>query len=820
MKYTFLLALAFPLILCGQSKNSASDIYLKIKKLGVHLNVMYIAAHPDDENTRLLAYLANEKKYNTAYLSLTRGDGGQNLIGDEQGVELGMIRTYELLAARRVDGAKQFFTRAYDFGFSKSPEEALQIWGHDKILSDVVYAIRKFRPDVIICRFPTTGEGGHGHHTASAILASEAFDIAGDPTKFPEQFSSGVTPWKPVRLLWNTFNFGSANTQREDQFKIDCGGYNSILGESYGEIAAKSRSNHSSQGFGVAASRGTSYEYFETIKGTAPLIDLADGIDSTVRRLELNKNDEQNYVTMLNDLASKFKIEAPQKSISTLQQMFKILDVQKPSALIVQKKNEIEDLILKCSGLFMEGISVRQKNIAGDSLSVNFNFINRSDLNISDIQCGFKTEYADIKAFAVAEIAPTNINLNKQYNSIPGFKIDITQPFWLQYPKETGAFTIPDQQKRILPAYDDFKIWFSFKINGENYKYYFPLQYKFVDPVRGEIYQPSIFTNPLEVAPINDIVTNKVTYNYKFNLPGKENIKIKLSNSNKVLIDTIIGGAMPNIEYTFALGKNENSNIYSTAILSSSPQKSFSEKLIKINYSHIPELFYHKTDTVRIIPANIKIVGKNIGYIKGAADKIPEALKLLGYEVEFLSEKDVMNSDLSKFDAIITGIRAYNTLNWINDAYTPLMKYVNNGGLLVVQYNTNNRLAAINNKIFPFNFTISRSRVTDETAKVNFNLPDDPMLNFPNKITSADFENWIQERSIYNAENIDPAYKKVLGMKDPGEQMQDGSLIWANYGKGRLVYTGLVFFRELPAAITGAYKLFANIIANPNSINK
>lgn len=277
---------------------------------------------------------------------------------------------------------------------------------------------------------------------------------------------------------------------------------------------------------------------------------------------------------------------------------------------------------------------------------------------------------------------------------------------------------------------------------------------------------------------------------------------------------------MPNIEYTFALGKNENSNIYSTAILSSSPQKSFSEKLIKINYSHIPELFYHKTDTVRIIPANIKIVGKNIGYIKGAADKIPEALKLLGYEVEFLSEKDVMNSDLSKFDAIITGIRAYNTLNWINDAYTSLMKYVNNGGLLVVQYNTNNRLAAINNKIFPFNFTISRSRVTDETAKVNFNLPDDPMLNFPNKITSADFENWIQERSIYNAENIDPAYKKVLGMKDPGEQMQDGSLIWANYGKGRLVYTGLVFFRELPAAITGAYKLFANIIANPNSINK
>src|SRR5436853_2147270 len=267
-----LLFLLAPTVLRAQqpAPSDAAETEVALRRLGVVGSVLYVGAHPDDENTALLAYLARGRGVRTAYLSLTRGDGGQNLLGTEKGELLGLVRTQELLAARRVDGAEQFFTRAVDFGFSKSPEEALRIWGHDEVLSDVVWVIRKFRPDVIITRFPTTGEGGHGHHTASAILAGEAFEAAADPTKFPEQLKMGVTVWQAKRLLWNTFNFGSTNTQSEDQFKLDCGDYNPILGKSYGEIAAASRSQHKSQGFGVAAQRGSVIEYFKTIKGDAP----------------------------------------------------------------------------------------------------------------------------------------------------------------------------------------------------------------------------------------------------------------------------------------------------------------------------------------------------------------------------------------------------------------------------------------------------------------------------------------------------------------------------------------------------------------------
>src|SRR6476661_1253142 len=259
---------------------TSADMYLAIRKLNVLGSVLYIAAHPDDENTRLLAYFSKDKMYRTGYLSLTRGDGGQNLIGEEQGVELGLIRTQELLAARRIDGAEQFFSRAFDFGYSKSPEETFTKWDREKILSDVVWVIRKFQPDVMITRFPTTGEGGHGQHTASAILAVEAFRAAADPKRFPEQLK-WVQPWQPRRLLWNTFNFGSANTTSPDQFTLDAGDYNPVLGKSHGEIAAESRSQHKSQGFGVPRGRGEAIEYFKTIGGDEPHSDLYEGVNTS-----------------------------------------------------------------------------------------------------------------------------------------------------------------------------------------------------------------------------------------------------------------------------------------------------------------------------------------------------------------------------------------------------------------------------------------------------------------------------------------------------------------------------------------------------------
>ena len=294
----------------AQTSSTSADIYLGLKKLNVLGSVLYIAAHPDDENTRLLTYFSKDKLYRTGYLSLTRGDGGQNLIGDEQGIALGLIRTQELLAARRIDGAEQFFTRAYDFGFSKTPQETFVKWDKEKILADVVWVIRKFQPDVIITRFPTTGEGGHGHHTASAILANEAFVAAADPKRFPEQLKY-VQPWQAKRILWNTFNFGSTNTTADNQFHFDAGGYNPVLGKSYGEIAAQSRSQHKSQGFGVSASRGEALEYFKTTGGSAPSNDLFDGVNTGWQRVEGGEKIEK----MINAAIASFDFVQPQKSV-------------------------------------------------------------------------------------------------------------------------------------------------------------------------------------------------------------------------------------------------------------------------------------------------------------------------------------------------------------------------------------------------------------------------------------------------------------------------------------------------------------------------
>ena len=345
--------------------HSSADILQEIKKLGVFGSVLYVAAHPDDENTRLLAYLANEKKYRTGYLSLTRGDGGQNLVGDEQGIDLGLIRTQELLSARRIDGAEQFFTRAYDFGYSKNPEEALRIWGHDKILSDVVWVIRKFRPDVIITRFPATGEGGHGHHTASAILAGEAFDAAADSTKFREQLQY-VSVWQAKRLLWNTFNFGNTNTTREDQFKIDCGVYNPILGKSYGEIAAESRSRHKSQGFGVPAQRGKSIDYFSVIKGDKPVNDILEGIDSSA----LTTIKAKEYFNLINDIDKGFNYSSPQNSVQPLE---KLLRASYEFPFVTEnKRNLIQNIIAECAGVFMEAVAANQMNVTGDSMKIKF----------------------------------------------------------------------------------------------------------------------------------------------------------------------------------------------------------------------------------------------------------------------------------------------------------------------------------------------------------------------------------------------------------------------------------------------------------------
>jgi LmbE family N-acetylglucosaminyl deacetylase len=806
---------------------TSSEILLQLKKLNVLGSVLYIAAHPDDENTRLLAYLANEKLYRTGYLSLTRGDGGQNLIGDEQGVDLGLIRTQELLAARRMDGAEQFFSRAFDFGFSKSPEEALRIWDHDKILSDVVWVIRKFKPDVIIARFPTTGEGGHGHHTASAILTGEAFDAAADATKFPEQLKY-VSVWQAKRLLWNTFNFGGNNTQRDDQFKLECGDYNPVLGKSYGEIAATSRSQHRSQGFGVPAQRGSVVEYFKTLKGPAPVNDLMDGINLSWNRTANDHVPDIIAGSIKNDIEkiiANFSHEHPEKSVTDLVKLYDAVDKTTDNYWKEKKLQEIKTIIENCSGLFIEAVANAPYAVQGDSLKITLTVNNRTGANILNANAQIDTTYV------IFDALKKNTNATKTYTWFIQPNAKLTQPYWLENQKEKGSFNVDSQQLIGRAESDPLSVNFSMIIEGKAFAFTKPVWYKFTDPVKGELYQPVSIINPVFVSSAPSLVlfnsalknqTRDIRFIVQANRAIADSIKLAY-NKNESTITAANGYAVfskgEKKVFTIPVSNNGLANNSSSMVNGIFSVKKINEKQLlgqrKISYDHIPDIIYNHVDPVKIVNIDLKTAGNYAGYIPGAGDKIPDALQQMGYKVVTLKESDITPNNLRQFDVIITGVRAYNTNDWMNNVYSALMQYVKEGGVVLTQYNTNNFISNVKSKIGPFDFTIGRNRITDEEAKVNFLLPKHPALNYPNKITDEDFKGWIQERSNYHAEKIDSNYQRILSMKDPGENENDGSLIIANYGKGRFVYTGLVFFRELPAGVPGAYRLFANLIANP-----
>lgn len=797
---------------------TSADMYLALRKLNVLGSVLYVAAHPDDENTRLIAYLSKDKMYRTGYLSLTRGDGGQNLIGDEQGIELGMIRTQELLSARRIDGGEQFFTRAFDFGFSKNPEETFTKWDKEKILSDVVWVIRKFQPDVIITRFPTTGEGGHGHHTASAILANEAFEAAADPKRFPEQLKY-VTVWQTKRVLWNTFNFGGTNTIRDDQFKVDVGGYNPLLGKSYGEIAAESRSQHKSQGFGVPASRGESLEFFKATKGDQPVSELTDGTELTWKRIKGG----DPIANRVDSLVAGFDLFHPEKSVEGLVKLYQSINQLEESTWKTQKLREVYILIAQCNGLFLDATTTEQFAVQTDSVRINFSFNNRLGTNAV-------LEKVIVDDFDTLFLKPLEKNRNLNFSRsiyVPADK-PVTQPYWLVNKMEEGYFNVGDQlqigQPDVDPAYNAF---IKVKIYGEPFLFMRPVRFKFTDPVRGELYQPVVVVPPVLMSPLEDL---KIITPERTKISGSvlvkgmkkgfvSNVSLQSGESGKVLtnISTANGAIAVNAkdqisEFTYS-GEASKKNEKILFGISGTGKETVAKDRHEVKYDHIPYINYFHDAAVSLKYADLKIYNKKIGYIVGAGDKVPAALEQMGYEVTLLTDKELSRNNLQQFDAIITGVRAYNTHDWMNKHYDKLMKYVSEGGNLIVQYNTSNQIGPVRAKIGPYNFNITRNRVTDENAAVTLLKPEHPAFNFPNKITGDDFRGWIQERSIYHAADTSGKFEKLIGMADPGERSDDGSLLVAKYGKGYFTYTGIVFFRELPAGVPGAYRLLANLIA-------
>lgn len=767
-----------------QAALSSSEILHLMKQLNVLGSALYIAAHPDDENTRFLAYMARDRQYRTGYLAMTRGDGGQNLIGEEQGIELGLIRTQELLGARRNDGAEQFFTRAFDFGFSKSTEEALMMWNREKTIADAVWVIRKFRPDIIVTRFPEDSRAGHGHHSASAVVAREAFIAAADPTKYPDQFKYGVGPWQAKRILWNTYSFGSSNTTSDDQLKVDMGSFIPLAGKSIGEISAEGRSQHRSQGFGSASTRGSTMEYFVHTLGERAQKDLFDGIPTGWSRVEGGDSLQDKVLQLINS----FNVHEPVSSVPQLISIRKLLTGLQDPYWKQLKMNEVDHLIRHCLGLHMEAIASKQFVVQGDTLRLNLNLNNRSGaaVELLSIQLNGLTPTPVKKVAAqtttnepLTQQRYSNQLLKKNTNWSQSFFVPvpsthpISQPYWLVNPMNVGSFNVDDQQQIGMaenkPA---LSAKVMLRLFGEEIQYTLPVIYRFVDPAKGE------FFHPVHVMPT---------------------IRLEASPS-PVLINT---------------AKDAEGQKKKAAALAGGPKSA--PVMHVIEYEHIPTTVYFSTGERMQVVVNLKTAGKRIGYVTGAGDKMPEMIRLMGYEVVELHQEDLKADILSGFDAIVMGLRAYNVHDWLDQKYEVLMEYVRNGGNMVVQYNTNSNAGPFRNRIGPKPFTISRGRVTEEDAQVSILDEKDLLMSFPNKISTADFSGWVQERGIYFADAFGNGYKPLLAMHDRGEAELNGSIIVATEGKGRFIYTGLVFFRQLPAGVPGAFRLFANMLSNPNT---
>ena len=791
---------------------TSADIYKELQILNHIPKVLYLAAHPDDENTGLLSWLVNEKHIETAYLSLTRGDGGQNLIGSEQGAALGLIRTYELLEARKLDGAKQYFTRAIDFGFSKNTDDTFNQWPIDSLTADVVWVIRNFQPDIIICRFPPTAAAGHGQHAASAVIAEKAFYAAANPNAFPEQLSS-VGIWKSKRLLWNTFRFGNLNTTNEAQFKVTMGQYDALLGMGYGELAGLSRSLHRSQGAGTPSVAGVLTEYFQAVAGDTIHTSIFDGVPldwSDMGKIEIN--------LALSKIIKDFNFLKPDFSLPALLALRKKFRDEKTAYIAKEKKDALDQIILHCSGFMAEMVTTQAEAIPGEELNFSLNSIARTTLPIQIKQISWN---GDTENFQL-KLENDSLYKLKRTLSIPENAI-LTEPYWLSSATQSSAlYTVEDKNMIGLATQPSPLITqVMLDIAGENIIVDVPLSFKKLDPIKGDIVERLRIIPAVNVKFIQSIYFSNHDSPLQVGIALRANHKksngiLYLKVGKKILAKSSEIKVLAERDTTvyITLSKEVLNNLSNQPLeaVFESKKNQYSHNQELIQYPHLPVLQYFDVAATKIIRDDINVKVSKVGYVMGAGDLIPDFLRLAGIDVTILNESDFKNPQkLHDYEAIITGVRVLNAEKRMKEWMPLLNQYVENGGTLIMQFNTLQDLAT---QVYgPYPFTIGRDRVTEENSKVTFLNPQDRILNFPNKIRKEDFNNWVQERGLYFPSSWDKKYNPIFEMKDTSEKSLQGGTLYTDYGKGHYFYTPLAFFRQLPAGNIGAIKLFFNMLS-------
>jgi LmbE family N-acetylglucosaminyl deacetylase len=797
---------------------TSSDIQLALQKLDVLGSVLYLAAHPDDENTRLIAWLANEKKYRTAYLSLTRGDGGQNLIGSELRERLGLIRTQELLQARQIDGGTQFFTRANDFGYSKHPDETFSIWDKEAVLADVVWVIRKFRPDVIITRFNTEPGVTHGHHTASAMLAEEAFKAAADPKRFPEQLKYLQT-WQPKRLLWNTSSWFYRG--REDQFdttgmlQLNIGGYNPLLGKSYPELAAESRSMHRSQGFGAARSRENAIEYLKLVLGEAPQRQLLSGIKTDWSRVAGG----EKVGTLVKQLQQNFDPLEPGRSIPQLVELHKAIQQLPDNPYKQIKLKETEAIILASAGLFAEASTSETGAAPGANVAIKLEAVNRSATNV-------KLQKISLPAIKWDSALDKSLQLNEPLILNKSISIPAgtppSQPYWLVKEPGVGMYSFDQVEMTGQPENTaPIQAQLTFTVEGLEIPLTVPLVHKHVNPAVGEIYQPFVVMPPVMVTPIQEqlIFAADAPQQLQVRVRGgiefnNGSISLKLpegwrSEPVSIPLETMRKGEER--IYQFLVSPPRKASSGSVRVVATLDGKTYSKGYETIVAPHFPVQTLFPEASVGVVKMDLKRDGDKIGYIMGAGDAVPENLERVGFSVSLLDPAAITAEQLRQYDAVVLGIRAFNTQEVLRHTRQALEDYARKGGVVVIQYNTSHELVTQN--IAPYSLQLGRGRVTDELAPVKMLMPNHAALSYPNKITAKDFDGWVQERGLYFADSWSAEWQPLIASNDKEEQPLQGGLLVAPVGSGYYVYSGYSWFRQLPAGVPGAYRLLANLLA-------
>jgi len=770
--------------------------------------VLYIAAHPDDENTRLMAYLANVRHLEVAYLAMTRGGGGQNLIGGEQGELLDVIRTEELLSARRIDGARQFFTRMRDFGYSKRADETLAKWGHDDALGDVVWVIRTFQPDIIITRFDEQPPN-HGHHTASAILAREAFAAAADPKRFPEQLTGGVVAWQAERLLWNTYRFNGATPPKE-AVALEIGGYDPRLGLEIGELAARSRSQHKSQGFGVSAERGPVTEWFLPLAGKRPASDVFEGIELGWQRYGAAAT---AYIHAIAEAQRALDRDHPERAVPALLRANRELYRMPEDPRVRDARLALGEVLVAAAGVYARATASRPVAAPGTTIDVSLELVARAlPVAVARVQVPGATPLVTPATLAVGHKQELKIPVTLPAQAPP------STPYWLSLPPTPGHYVVGDARQigsaRQPPA---LEVALDLMIAGGPVHVTLPVVHAWTDPVRGELTRPFVVVPPATVTPVRDAVL----------APGKPAplvVRVRAGRdalAGRVELELPSGWTAKPAGHDVALAKTGDETTLRFDVTPGAGAAAGEARPVvrvggtawslredTIDYAHIPLQVVLRPAAVQLVPLSIRLPAGRVGYVRGSGDSIAADLVHVGFAVDEIDEDTLRTGDLGRYAAVILGIRAYNTRDAVRAAQPRLMAYAEHGGTLIVQYNTLGDTGPIG----PFPLELGRARITDETAAPVFIDPKDPLLAGPNRITAADFDGWVQERGIYFATKWDARYHPVLRFSDPGEGPLDGSLVIARHGKGRFIYTGLALFRQLPAGVPGAYRLFANLI--------